>query len=209
MKKQYFILICFLFVAASNAQTKHTVQVSNYSFTPMNVDVAVGDTVEWQWAEGVHTTTSDDQSGPDTWDAQINSGNPNFSFVITTAGVHNYHCTYHQSLNMVGTITATVPSGVIDDQPKLSDFKLYQNFPNPFNPSTIISYSIPSASRVSLVVYNSVGEKVLELVNKNQSAGYYSIEFNSSDFHGISSGVYFYRIKAGRFDKTQKMLLMK
>jgi hypothetical protein len=110
---------------------------------------------------------------------------------------------------MVGTITASMPTAVNDEKINLSTFNLYQNYPNPFNPSTVISYSIPSASQVNLTVYNSLGQQVAELVNENQSAGVHSVVFNSSVLSGISSGVYFYRLKAGSIDKTRKMLLIK
>ena len=213
MKKQaILIIICFVFASVLiNAQTKHIVQATSngFQFIPMNVNAVVGDTIEWQWLDGAHTTTSDDQNGADHWDSPLSSSHPVFQYVITTAGVHGYHCIPHQSFGMVGTITVTEPTGVNDKKLNPVNFKLFQNYPNPFNPSTIISYSIPNSSKVSLIVYNSIGAKVAELVNEVQSAGYHSAEFNSADFRGISSGVYYYRITAGSLTKTQKMLLLK
>jgi photosystem II stability/assembly factor-like uncharacterized protein len=87
---------------------------------------------------------------------------------------------------------------------------LKQNYPNPFNPSTLIEYSIPylpgNISMVELKVYNLLGKEVATLVNKYQSAGNYKIEFNAAK---LTSGVYFYRLKAGNFIETRKLILMK
>ncbi|MDR3503120.1 MAG: T9SS type A sorting domain-containing protein [Legionella sp.] len=97
-----------------------------------------------------------------------------------------------------------------------SVFTLSQNFPNPFNPSARINYSIPHDSRVTLEVYNITGERISELINEEQSAGYYSVDFNSSSIKkSISSGVYFYRIIAidkvtgNNFLAIKKMILLK
>jgi hypothetical protein len=95
-------------------------------------------------------------------------------------------------------------------QPK--NFELCQNFPNPFNPSTLINYNLPYDSKVILEVYNITGERICELVNEEQSAGYYSVDFGSSS---LSSGVYFYRITAvdkatgNNFSAIKKMILLK
>jgi hypothetical protein len=95
-------------------------------------------------------------------------------------------------------------------------FTLEQNFPNPFNPSTKISYNLPNDSKVTLEVYNIIGNKIAQLVNEEQLAGYYSVNFNSSSINrNISSGVYFYRIIAvdkttgNNFSSIKKMILLK
>ncbi len=212
MKKSWLILVLLTALFnLTNAQTKHIVQATSngFQFIPMNVDITVGDTVEWHWIDGAHTTTSDSTSGQNVWDSPLSSSFPVFSTVITTPGIHHYHCIPHQSLGMVGTITASMPTAVNDRKVDLSSFNLYQNYPNPFNPSTVISYSIASAGQVHLKIYNSLGQQVAELVNEYQSAGAHSIVFNSTSLHGFSSGVYFYRLEAGKVSKTRKMLLIK
>ncbi len=90
-------------------------------------------------------------------------------------------------------------------------FSLEQNYPNPFNPKTIINYSIPSnvkgqMSNVKLVVYNNLGKETITLVNENKNPGNYETEFDGSDF---SSGIYFYRLEAGDFSETKRMILIK
>ena len=85
-------------------------------------------------------------------------------------------------------------------------FSLSQNYPNPFNPNTIISYSLPQASNVKLSVYNALGQMVKVLENESKEAGTYNISFNASE---LSSGIYFYKIEAGQFSQTRKMMLVK
>jgi len=90
-------------------------------------------------------------------------------------------------------------------------FSLVQNYPNPFNPSTTISYSIPAVGSgniapVQLIVYDILGREVVTLVNTEQPAGNYKVNFDAGK---LSSGVYMYRIVAGSFIQTKKMLLLK
>jgi len=89
---------------------------------------------------------------------------------------------------------------------KHSVFSLEQNYPNPFNPSTKIKYSIPASEFVTLKVYNLLGEVVVSLVNENEPAGSYEVEFIASL---LPSGVYLYKLQAGDFIETKKMLLLK
>ncbi|MGD1006953.1 MAG: S41 family peptidase [Ignavibacteriaceae bacterium] len=86
-------------------------------------------------------------------------------------------------------------------------FALYQNYPNPFNPTTTINYSIPKASLVTIKVYDILGRVISTLVNGEKSAGNYSVQFSA--IGGLSSGVYFYRMQAGGFVQTKKLLLLK
>ena len=85
-------------------------------------------------------------------------------------------------------------------------FKLAQNHPNPFNSDTKIAYSLPGASRVTLTVYNILGQMVEVLVDSEMQPGYHSVILNAGD---LSSGIYFYRITAGEFVVTKRMVLLK
>lgn len=93
---------------------------------------------------------------------------------------------------------------VNDQVPK--QFSLEQNYPNPFNPATVIRYSVPQLSKVKLDVYNIIGEKVINLVNEEQSAGSYEVRFDASM---LSSGVYFYTLSSSNTFMTKKMILLK
>jgi hypothetical protein len=86
------------------------------------------------------------------------------------------------------------------------DYRLYQNFPNPFNPATVIKYSIPVNGNVKLSIFNSVGEKIITLVNEVKEAGNYKVSF---DARNLSTGVYFYTLEAGKFISSKKMILLK
>ena len=86
------------------------------------------------------------------------------------------------------------------------NFKLYQNYPNPFNPTTKLSFVIGNSSFVTLKVYDVLGKEVATLVNEEKSSGKYSVNFNANN---LASGIYFYKLQAGNFTKTMKMILMK
>ena len=101
-----------------------------------------------------------------------------------------------------------------DDESLPKNFVLQQNYPNPFNPSTVISYQLPVRNNVTLKVYDALGNEVAALVNQEQSAGSYEVEFSSrggraSSIKNLSSGMYFYRLKAGNYVESKKMLLLK
>ncbi len=86
------------------------------------------------------------------------------------------------------------------------EFKLENNYPNPFNPETTIKYQLPKAAFVTIKLYDITGREVAQLVNQRHEAGYYDYQFNASF---LSSGVYFYRIEAGQFTDVKRMLLIK
>ncbi len=86
------------------------------------------------------------------------------------------------------------------------EYSLSQAYPNPFNPTTTISYGLPEASYVTLKIYNTLGQEVASLVHEQKVAGYYSVEWNASS---LTSGMYIYRITAGKFSESKKMQLVK
>lgn len=93
---------------------------------------------------------------------------------------------------------------------EVKDFYLFQNYPNPFNPSTRIQYQISSSSYVTLKVYDVIGNEVATLVDEYKPAGRYEVEINaSSGILNLTSGIYFYRLKASDFTATKKMILLR
>jgi len=85
-------------------------------------------------------------------------------------------------------------------------YALKQNFPNPFNPTTMIAFDLPQRSEVKLIVYDIMGRTVAELASGNMTAGYHKIQFNAAN---LSSGVYFYKLQAGDFVSVKKLMLLK
>ena len=100
---------------------------------------------------------------------------------------------------------APAPTKVNMRESKPTHFKLNQNYPNPFNPQTTISYQLPVACNVELAVYNTPGQRVHTLVEKHQQAGKYEVSFNAGK---LASGIYFYQLKAGKFVRVHKMILL-
>ncbi|MCB0729291.1 MAG: T9SS type A sorting domain-containing protein, partial [Ignavibacteriae bacterium] len=113
-------------------------------------------------------------------------------------------------LRPVKTIPVKLTVGVVGVENNVtgipSEFALNQNYPNPFNPTTNISFAIPTESFVSIKIYDILGKEVSKIVNETKQAGYYNFNFDASS---LSSGMYFYKIEAGNFVQTKRMLLMK
>ncbi|MBM4159374.1 MAG: T9SS type A sorting domain-containing protein, partial [Ignavibacteria bacterium] len=105
-----------------------------------------------------------------------------WKFKVYTTGINNY--------------TAEIPK----------EFKLYDNFPNPFNPTTKIRFDVPKSTFVKITIYDITGREIQRLVNNNFEPGAYEYQFNAS---GLASGMYFYRIEAGDFKAVKKMVLIK
>lgn len=103
-------------------------------------------------------------------------------------------------------VQVVINANAVEGEGSPTVYSLDQNYPNPFNPSTVIRFAIPVAGEVSLSVYNTLGQKVAQLLNSTMPAGYHQVEFNAKD---LPSGLYMYEVKAGEFSSTKKMLLMK
>ena len=106
----------------------------------------------------------------------------------------------------VKEIYNNIVTGLEGEILSLPDYKLSQNYPNPFNPSTKITYSIPEKSNVSLKVFDLLGSEVVELVKDEIEAGTYEITFYASN---LPSGIYYYKLQAGSFVETKKLILLK
>jgi len=111
-------------------------------------------------------------------------------------------------VNALAAINSITPSGVREVGPAPSSFRLEQNFPNPFNPSTTITFSIPVGTRhaVSLQVFDLLGQAVTTLIDDYMGAGTYRVTWDASE---LTSGVYFYRLTAGSFTDTKKLILLR
>lgn len=129
--------------------------------------------------------------------------NHNYTYRIATISNPGYSSHYGNEA------TAYVPdelTSIKTESEQPAEFLLGQNYPNPFNPSTKISFKIAKSGFTSLKVYDVLGNEVATLINEEKPAGEYEIDFNSN---GLTSGFYFYQLKAGSFVDTKKMILMK
>jgi hypothetical protein len=121
---------------------------------------------------------------------------------------------YQYRLKMIDNDGSFAYSKIVDAEVAVpKNFELSQNYPNPFNPTTKINYSLANDSKVSLEVYNIIGERVVQLVNEEQTAGYYTVNFGTSNSN-ITSGVYIYKLTAvdnsgNNFSSIKKMMLLK
>lgn len=160
--------------------------------------------------ELTHVTPKTPVSGSVTWtfryiapasgtsDTLFSTGNS----VDFTGGNNNDSWNFGQSK----VIVLRTPTGIAATNEVIDNFRLNQNFPNPFNPVTKINYSIAKSGSVKLSVYDSKGNMVKNLVNERMNAGEYSVDFNGS---GLSSGVYYYKIEVNGLSETRKMMLVK
>lgn len=108
-----------------------------------------------------------------------------------------------------GLIFSTKYVTSIDDEDfgtEINNYNISQNYPNPFNPSTSINYSIPATTKIKIAVFDILGREIAVLVNEEKSAGNHTVNFNGSN---LSSGIYFYQLRAGNFSETKKMILLK
>ncbi|MEO8233060.1 MAG: hypothetical protein ABI638_12315, partial [Ignavibacteriota bacterium] len=137
------ITILLLFGQNVFTQTLHPVQVNNFSFTPSQLTIIVGDTVRWTNISGLHSVIADDSS--------FTSGPPSsshwvYDFVFNTVGTYPYYCKQHGGpggVGMSGVITVQPLTGIDDLGNSIYKFELKQNYPNPFNPITNIKFEIP------------------------------------------------------------------
>jgi len=171
------------------------------------------------------------EQNQEKYDIQIGT-NEDFSNATTVAAItaKNYQITnltkgskYYwrvRSIGKDGSISgysqteSFVPTEATDVTPENvtpQSFELAQNYPNPFNPTTIIKYAIPQNAVVTLSIYNMLGQKIKTLVSEQKNAGTYSVQWNGDNEFGqkVSSGAYLYKINAGNFVKTMKLILMK
>lgn len=140
----------------------------------------------------------------DLW-SKVNSGliDTNYGVGVLSAANNGYlYATAHN--NLYRSVQPTFIKVEKNNLP--TDYILSQNYPNPFNPVTNIGFAIPKLTNTKISIYDATGKEVYVLVEENLSAGYYEVEWNADLF---SSGVYFYKIKAGDFVQTKKMLLVK
>jgi plastocyanin len=165
------------------------VSVVNYEFSPKNFTCVLGDTVQWNWQQGDHTTTSVMlPPGAASWDHIMDVNNPTFRYKVTTAGTYSYKCTPHASMNMVGGFVANATGISATQVPKLA-FSIY---PLPVKDIATIGLSTTINAKAYVSVYNLAGQEVgardLDLYPGNN-------EF-ALDLSRLKSGLYFVELRS-------------
>ena len=130
-----------------------------------------------------------------------NTTEKHYKSIATVTDVFGNDTTFHYQ-----DVKVDLATGIEEGETLPTEYKLSQNYPNPFNPTTEISYSIISSNHVTMKVYDLLGHEVIELVNKVQAIGNYTISIDASK---LTSGIYFYRLQTGEFVATRKMILLK
>jgi hypothetical protein len=118
----------------------------------------------------------------------------------------NVGIAYNGAAPDLGAYETEEPSAVRESASVAAGFLLFQNFPNPFNPKTVVSSWLRAASEVRLVVYDVLGRQVAVLVNERRAAGSYQDSFDAT---GLASGVYIYRLTAGSFVESRTMVILR
>lgn len=221
MKSKLYLLMAglgLLLLPGLTTAATHTISQSGLSFTPQVLTIEVGDTVEWTWGNGNHTVTSGtDLSDPEVgalFDEPLDSANTLVTYTFTETGSRDYFCRPHVGLGMTGTVIVTAPSAV-GDTPTAAAVQLMPNVPNPFNPTTTISFELPAdragATDVSLRVYDLQGRLVRVLMEESVAGRRHSVVWNGRDDRGTAapSGLYVYRLVAGERTLARTMTLAK
>jgi plastocyanin len=206
LNKVFFSIFMIALVAVPLWATQHTITVQNFSFSPSNLTVAVGDTVTWHCVSGSHNVH--ETSSPTVFTSgAVRAAVWDYTFVFNVpAATYHYQCDPHAP-GMSGNIIVEAPSGIDNrNLPTASLFELRHNYPNPFNPTTSLPYELKTEGLVRLNVFNVLGEKVAELVNERQAAGLHVVNFNAS---ALPSGIYIYQLTSGGRTQAAKMILMK
>ena len=123
---------------------------------------------------------------------------------VTVAGDGEFNLSLTLSAKPIETFVLERPSNPLT-------WRLYQNFPNPFNPETKIRFQLPENSQIELRIFNTLGQEIRTLINTKYEAGSYEVRWDGKDKNGnyVSSGVYLYQLKARNFGQVQKMLLLR
>lgn len=178
----FYLVAAFLMLApvVGEAQTKHVVEATNYVFTPDELEIAVGDTVEWRNNEGIHNVNGTQETFPSNPESFGNDTGEDwvYSYVFTVAGEYDYQCDVHVAQGMVGTVTVSEPTAVFKSEK--NSLKIY---PNPASRKVWIETANVGLPGTKLDVYDITGK----LQNVNWKILNNKIEFN---VEGLQAGIY-------------------
>jgi plastocyanin len=204
MKKINKILLtaaAFLLLSQHGNATKHMIMTGDFSFSPTNLTVEVGDTIEWMWESGNHTTTSTSvPPGAAAWDQLINNAATTFDYAVLVPGIYQYQCTFHVAMGMVGQFTASNPTG-IPGQVVLP----YLNIDGNITSNEMkLNYNFDEAQTITLNIFNLIGTQVKSIYLGTVPAGE-NEKLISLD--GIAKGVYLLKLEANDISVTRKIVV--
>ena len=158
--------------------------------------------------------TANSQNSKVTWSsfnmgfAELKTSNTMVKSVVGQSFVGNTQLANTEVISgfLADTLFRSILVAVKEQEGLPKAYALAQNYPNPFNPTTTIRYELPKASPATLAIYNILGARVATIVDGLEAAGYHQVEFNASQ---LASGVYFYRLHAGSFTETKKLVLIR
>ncbi len=186
--KLLFSSLLSLGILGAAHANKVTINVANFTFTPANTTINLGDTVQLKWLEGDHTTTSGViPGGAASWDSPITSTVPVFEYVPTVAGVYNYVCTPHADMGQIGKFTVTGTSDISEYEMAKLVFNLY---PNPAQSELTLVFVNTAAKISSVMITDITGKTLLEQADLQN--GKMTINVNT-----LSNGTYFVRVAEG------------
>ena len=193
--------IIFLTLSTFLFSEIHDVSISGGAFNPGTLEISLGDTVKWTNNDSFHRVVSDDGV---SFESENLSNGDTFEHQFHAVGEFPYHCGVHPSM----TSEITVSDQSLDNHDVSFPDKITINpaYPNPFNPSTNISFSLDQYYNVSVDIYNLRGELVSNLPKRGLVAGNHSVIWNASD---QSAGVYLLRVSTDNFTSTQRVMLIK
>jgi plastocyanin len=182
-----FIVILILSGVTKVHATTWVVSVQDFSFSPASLpNVRLGDTVQWNWVNGSHTTTSMTiPAAAAAWDNPLNIEFPTFKYVPSVTGVYNYKCTPHVSMGMTGSFTVSSNLGVADS-PLPAEISIS---PNPFTSRILVSYRAQGSVLAEIKVFDVTGRMVRTVSTDDAGSGF----SETIDLQDLKNGIYFIR----------------
>ena len=194
------VIACSKTVTVQGAAPAATVTAADTTFSPANVVINVGQSVQWLWGNGLHTTTNGVDSAPihnpgSLWDAPLDAAHLSFTFQFNTPGYYPYFCRVHEGV-MSGTVRVLATSGVGDET--ANRFHLLPS-PNPFAGKVKLSFTLDRDTRVTFDIFDLGGRKVATLLAADLSAGPHEVTWGGlgGDHQPVVAGVYFARLATG------------
>lgn len=205
----------FLFSVTVKAAVVEVQMTDSRTFLPFTVTINEGDTVQWRnVSSDIHTSTSGNPCNFEgTWDSGFMNPGNTFSRAFPNQGLNPYFCIPHCNNDMFG---AVIVQGVgIEEDPKaktgISQFKLFQNKPNPFFSRTEIQFVLGKSSKVKVEIFNLIGQRITTLAQDLYGAGSHVITWDGRTANGqlAPKGIYFYTIQADGFGATRIMVMLR